>query len=65
VCEKKAYKEVEEYLKNKYNFNLHPKLEELKKIIKNELKCTSASHNRFIYFKKIVRKIQIYLFLKL
>jgi len=31
VCEKKAYKEVEEYLKNKYNFNLHPKLEELKK----------------------------------
>jgi len=62
VCEKKAYKEVEEYLKNKYNFNLHPKLEELKKIIKNELNCTSASHNRFIYFKKLLENTNIPLF---
>lgn len=58
VAQNKAYKKVNQYLKIKYNLNIYPELNKIKKLLKNELN-TASSHNRFIYFKKIVENTNI------
>jgi HAD superfamily hydrolase (TIGR01549 family) len=59
-CNEKAYEEVKIYfINNKYKFNFDIDLELIKKNVKSTLNQTASSHNRFIYFKKIIEKNNI------
>lgn len=56
LCSEKSYQKVDDYLTNKYNVSVKENIEEIKYSTKRELHNTASSHNRFIYFKKLVEK---------
>jgi len=60
ISEKKAYKEIEKYLQNKYNItNVENYLFRIKQNLKYEINNTASSHNRFIYFKKLIEELNL------